>query len=432
MKQLFYNGVIVTGENQVVIPDGFMVVEDGVIEVVGTQDQLDQFSSIPNKVNLKGNWLIPGLINTHGHIGSTLLRGYGDDLPLATWLETKMWPMEAKFTDETINAAASLAILEMLKSGTTTFLEMYHLHLDLIANLVDTSGIRSCLTRGMIGLCSKTEQESKLAEALQLSRDLRKIGQGRITTMLAPHAPYTCPPEFLEMIVHEAKKQHLPIHTHLSETAKEVSEHFTKYGKRPVEHLAEIGVFDVHTLIAHGVHLTDEELDILEKYQVAVSHNPMSNLKLGSGIAPVGKMLKKQILVSIGTDSAASNNNLDMFQEMRMAALIHKGSSEDPTVVSANEAFLMATYNGAKALGFDSLGLVEVGYAADFVIVNAEKPHLQPNSHVLSHLVYSASGADVVEVYVNGKCLVRDGQCLTMDEEQIIFYANKAFKKLYS
>ncbi len=432
MKQLFYNGVIVTGENQETIKNGFIVIENGQFEAIGREDQMHHYSSITNKVNLGGNWIIPGLVNTHGHIGSSLLRGYGDDLPLDTWLRTKMWPMEAKFTNETVNAAASLAILEMLKSGTTAFLEMYHLHLDLIANVVDQSGIRACLTRGMIGMCSLAEQEAKLAEAIKLSTDLSKIGQGRITTMLAPHAPYTCPPDFLEMIALEAKKLQLPIHTHVAETAKEVAEHVTKYGKRPVEHLAALGIFDVASLIAHGVHVNDEELDILASFGVAVSHNPISNLKLGSGIAPVGKMLSKNILVSLGTDSTASNNNLDMFQEMRMAALVHKGNFQDPTMISAKEAFLMATCNGSKALGFHNVGIIEEGYAADFVIVDANKPHLQPKDHVLSHLVYSASGSDVLDVYVAGKCLVHNRECLTLDEEQIIFKANEAFSKLHS
>lgn len=430
MKQLYYNGVIFTGENENIVKNGYLLVENGLIGAIGTGNPIDGVAEINEKINLKGNWVLPGLINTHGHIGSTLLRGYGDDLPLDVWLKTKMWPMEAKFTQETIKAAAALAILEMLKSGTTTFLEMYHLHLDLLANLVDQSGIRAVISRGMIGLCSYEEQVNKLAEACELSKSLTTIGDGRITTMLSPHAPYTCPPTFLEMIACEAKRLKLPIHIHLSETRKEVSEHIAKYGKRPVAHLAELGVFDVHTLIAHGVHLNDEEFDLLAQYKVSVSHNPTSNLKLGSGIADIPTMLRKNILVAIGTDSAASNNNLDMFQEMRLAALIHKGRYEDPTVVSAEEVFLMATSNGSKALALDHVGMLQPGKDADFIVVDSHKPHLQPNEHVLSHLVYSASGADVVDVYVKGKCLVQNKQCLTLDEEQIIFLANKAFNNL--
>ncbi|WP_261179169.1 amidohydrolase [Anaerobacillus sp. CMMVII] len=370
--------------------------------------------------------------NTHGHIGSSLLRGFGDDLPLDVWLKTKMWPMEAKFTAETIEAAASLAILEMLKSGTTTFLEMYHLHLELIANIVDQSGIRSVLTRGMIGLCSPLEQEKKLAEAIELNKVLRSIGEGRITTMLAPHAPYTCPPAFLEMVVQEAKKLSLPIHIHLSETAQEVQNHIDTYGKRPAIHLAELGVFEVPALIAHGVHLDAAELDILSQYEVAVSHNPISNLKLGSGIANIPKMLERNILVAIGTDSAASNNNLDMFQEMRMAALIHKGNQENPTVVSAQDALLMATYNGSKALQLEETGILKIGKEADFIVIDSQKPHLQPNQQVISHLVYSASGSDVIDVYVRGNCIIRNKQCLTLDEEKIIFEANRAFRNILS
>jgi 5-methylthioadenosine/S-adenosylhomocysteine deaminase len=430
MRKLFYNGVIVTGEKGKIIKNGFIVVENGIIQTVESGDPRLSFHEIAEKVNLNGHWILPGLVNTHGHIGSTLLRGYGDDLPLDVWLKTKMWPMEGKFTEETIHAAASLAILEMLKSGTTTFLEMYHLHLETIAALVHQSGIRAVITRGMIGLCSYNEQEQKLTEAIQLSKSLKRFGDGRISTMLAPHAPYTCPPAFLEMIVFEAKKNNLPIHIHLSETAKEVNEHVEKYGKRPAIHLAELGVFDVHTLIAHGVHLDDEEFEVLANNRVAVSHNPISNLKLGSGIAKIPKMLSKNILVGLGTDSAASNNNLDMFQEMRMAALIHKGNLENATVVTAEEVLVMATKNGAKALALENIGVIQEGKEADFIVVDSQQPHLQPNDHVTSHIAYSASGADVLDVYVKGNCLVRNKQCLSLDEEKIVYEANRAFQNL--
>lgn len=430
MKQLFYNCTIVTGKDGEIFDDGYLMVENGIIKEVGSYNDQQYGSSGIKKVNLAGNWIIPGLINTHGHIGSTLLRGHGDDLPLDEWLKTKMWPMEAKFTEETVTAAAELALLEMLKSGTTTFLEMYHLHLDLIADLVQKSGVRAVITRGMIGLCSSIEQEKKLLEACELSDMLSKKADGRISTMLAPHAPYTCPPEFIENIVTEAKRRKLPIHIHLSETEREVIEHVEKYGKRPVVHMAELGVFDVHALIAHGVHLTNEEVKILADKNVAVSHNPTSNLKLGSGIADIPKLLNEGILVSLGTDSAASNNNLDMFQEMRMTALIHKGVQKNPTVICANEALKMATSNGAQALGLSNTGTISVGNDADFIIIEASSAHLQPRNHVLSHLVYSATGADVRDVYVKGNCLVSNKQCLTIDEEKVIFNANKAFNQL--
>ncbi|OIJ14780.1 N-ethylammeline chlorohydrolase [Anaerobacillus alkalilacustris] len=431
MKQLFYNGMIVTGKKGEILKNGYLIVNNGKIEKVGLDFEFKDTDEFTEKVHLGGKWVLPGLINTHGHIGSCLLRGNGDDLPLQEWLQSKMWPMEAKFTEKTVKAGASLAIIEMLKSGTTTFLEMYHLHLDIIGQLVEDSGIRSVISRGMIGHCSIEEQEKKLREACDLSKRLRSMAGGRITTMLAPHAPYTCPPEFLKSVIYEAKKKQLPIHIHLSETEQEVNEHIQKYGKRPVVHLAELGMFDVHTLIAHGVHLDDEELKLLAHFGVAVSHNPTSNLKLGSGIADVPSMLNKNILVSIGTDSAASNNNLDMFQEMRMTALIHKGNKQDPTVVNSETALLMATHNGGRALAIDDIGAIETDKDADFIIVDSSSPHLQPSEHLLSHLVYSASGSDVEQVYVKGKCLVRNKECLTMDEEKIIYEANRAFKRLF-
>lgn len=427
MKQIFYNGTIVTGEPSKVIKNGYMVVENGIISEIGSETpHLENVK----KIDLKGKWVMPGLINTHGHIGSALLRGYSDDLPLKQWLETKMWPMEAKFTEKTVKAGAELAILEMLKSGTTTFLEMYHLHLDMIANIVSNVGIRAVLTRGMIGLCSPKQQEQKLIEAYQLSESVSKQGEGRITSMLAPHAPYTCPPEFLNAVVNVAKEKQLPIHIHAAETAKEVAEHKSKYGITPVEHLQELGVFDQHCLIAHAVHLTEVEFDILAINNVAVSHNPISNLKLGSGIANVSKMIERNINVSLGTDSTASNNNLDMFQEMRMAALVHKGASQDPTIIPSEVALALATLNGAKSLCLENVGLLTEGYIADFITVNSNAPHLQPKEHTISHLVYSASGSDVVDVYINGKCIVRNREMLTIDEERVIYDANKEFNEL--
>ncbi len=410
--------------------NGFLHIEGDKIKQIGEglPDTIDKDTTL---VDLNGKWVLPGLINTHGHTGMSLLRGYSDDLPLESWLKEKMWPMEAKLDKESVKAASSLAILEMMKTGTTTFLDMYHIFLDEIANLVDESGLRAVITRGMIGLCSEVEQLAKLDEAVSFATNWRGQADGRIQTMLSPHAPYTCPPSFIEMIVEKAKENELPIHIHLSETKKEVEDHIAQYGIRPVEHLLSLGVFSMPTLIAHGVHVNDEEIDILASNNVAVSHNPMSNLKLGSGIAPIPKMIKQGVLVALGTDSVASNNNLDVFQELRMAALIHKGNTYNSTVITATEALQFATVNGAKALQNNNIGSLTEGNEADFITIDPSKhPHLQPKEHIISHIVYSASGADVCDVYVKGKQLMKDRNCLTVDEERIIFEANKQYNRI--
>jgi 5-methylthioadenosine/S-adenosylhomocysteine deaminase len=348
----------------------------------------------------------------------SLLRGIGDDLALQVWLQEKMWPNEAKFTAEDVRWGTLLSVLEMIKGGTTTFVDMYD-HMDEVALAVEQSGMRGCLTRGVIGLCSSEVQDAKLKEAVRFAKDWHGQADGRITTMLAPHAPYTCPPDYIVRFVEAAHELNLPIHTHMSETAREVAENQEQYGLRPVAHLEKLGVFSRPCLVAHGVHLTDEEIGILAQYDVRVSHNPGSNLKLASGIAPVPELLRAGVKVSLGTDSSASNNNLDMFEEMRLAALLHKGTSGDPTAIPASTAFRMGTSEGARSIWLNDTGALKVGYKADVIALDIDRPHFYPKSNFLSHVVYSASAQDVTDVCVNGKWIVRGGACLTLDEEKI-------------
>ncbi|WP_096434905.1 amidohydrolase [Alteribacter populi] len=427
-KQIVYNGVFVTLETQEKpVRAGYMIVNDDKIEGIWEGEPSDTLLSGAEKtIDATGKWVMPGLMNTHGHTGSTLLRGAGDDLPLQKWLTDVMWPMEKQLTKEMTRAATSLAILEMMKSGTTSFLDMYHLHMDQTAELVLTSQMNGVLCRGMIGLCSVEEQKDKLTESLALYDSWNGAGEGKLKVMLAPHAPYTCPPDFLDMIICAAKDKSIPLHTHLAETRKEVHDHVEKYGKRPAEHLHELGFFDGSSLIAHGVHLSEDELDLLADKNVAVSHNPMSNLKLGSGIADIKRMRAKGIRVAIGTDSSASNNNLDLFEELRFAALIHKGTNEDPTVTNAFDILKMGTEEGAKALGFTHKGVLAKDYDADFIFIDPQAAHFMPleQNRVLSHLVYASKGSDVTDVFIKGKRVVQNRVSLTLDEEKILYEAN--------
>lgn len=429
MKQIFENGVIITAnEKNEWFKNGHIVVEDGKIVQIGagTIEMEEDFDEV---IDLNGKWVMPGWVNTHGHAAMSLLRGYADDLPLKEWLETKMWPMEGQFTSETVRWGTSLAIAEMLKSGTTCFVDMYD-HMDTVAQVVEETGIRAVLSRGVIGLCSEEEQKRKLSEATQFAIDWNNQAEGKITTMMSPHAPYTCPPDYIRRIVDQASQHHLPVHIHMSETEFEVMQNVKDYGKRPVSHLHDLGLFECPTLVAHAVHLEEEEMDILKEHNVKISHNPTSNLKLGSGVADISKLIQKGFKPSIGTDSAASNNNLDMFQEVRLTALIHKGVQHDSTAIPAEMALQMGTNWGAEALFLPHIGSLEVDKEADFITINPNQAHLQPMIHPISHIIYSASGQDVADVYVKGHAVVKNRECLTLDEEKIIYEANRVFSEL--
>jgi 5-methylthioadenosine/S-adenosylhomocysteine deaminase len=411
------NGIFVTMNELQPIVQGYMIIEGSTIQYIGEDlpTPLDTYDEV-----IDGNHRVymPGLVNTHGHAAMSLLRGYGDDLALQVWLQEKMWPTEAKFTAHDVRYGSLLSILEMLKGGTTSFVDMYD-HMNEVAQAVEQSGIRGCLTRGVIGLCPPEMQQTKLTEAKQFARDWHGKAEGRITAMLAPHAPYTCPPDFIERFVEASHDLNLPLHTHMSETAREVADNVEQYGLRPVAHLEKLGFFSRPSLLAHAVHLTDEEIDVLARHDVRVSHNPGSNLKLASGIARIIALQEAGVLVSLGTDSAASNNNLDMFEEMRLAALIHKGVSGDPTAVPAAAALQMGTVIGAKSIWLDNVGSLVAGHKADFIAVDIDQPHFLPRSNYMSHLVYSASAKDVTDVCVDGKWLVRNRECITLDEEKI-------------
>lgn len=431
MRTVYYNGLILTGNEQGdTYQQGYLLVEGGHIHSIGEGVWMPQIGeNVDKKVDLQGKWVMPGWVNTHGHAAMSILRGFADDLPLQEWLNNKIWPMEAKFTEETVRCGSALAIVEMLKSGTTCFMDMYD-HMPAVAEQVELSGIRAVLSRGIIGLGSEQEQKEKLMQGAEFARDWKGKADGRITTMMAPHAPYTCPPAFISRIVDQAEKIDVPVHIHMSETEEEVRQNVRQYGERPVKHLQQIGVFDRPTLVAHAVHLNDEEIVILKEHDVKISHNPASNLKLGSGIARIPDLLREGFHVSIGTDGAASNNNLDMFQEVRLAALLHKGSRQDPTVIPSETALAMGTRFGAECVFLDQIGSLEVGQAADFITLNHSGAHLTPSSHALSHIIYSASGHDVVDVYVQGRQVVQNRECLYLDEEEIRWKTERMFQTL--
>ncbi|MEF7437320.1 amidohydrolase [Paenibacillus lautus] len=426
-KWMVKNGTFAVLEENRSVLRGYMVVENDRITYLGEEEPIvEEGTEIIDGTHL---FFLPGLVNTHGHAAMSLLRGYGDDLALQVWLQEKMWPMEAKFTSDDVYWGTSLSVLEMIKGGTTTFVDMYD-HMDQVAKVVQDSGMRGVLTRGVIGLCPPEVQQQKLDEAVAFAKDWHGKADGRITTMISPHAPYTCPPDFIEKFVQASHDLNLPMHTHMSETETEVAQNVKDYGLRPVAHLEKLGMFSRPTLLAHAVHLTDEEIEVLAKHQVAVSHNPGSNLKLASGVARVPALLKAGVTVSLGTDGPASNNNLDMFEEMRLAALIHKGVSGDPTAIPASEALRMGTVYGAKSAFLEDIGTLVVGMKADMIALNTDQAHFLPRTDYISHAIYSASAKDVEHVWVDGKQVVKNGASLTLDEERIRREAQRAFERL--
>lgn len=429
MKTIFINGTFFTmdKENQI-FENGMMIVQDQLISYIGPHSE-EQLADADQVVNLGGKWIMPGLVNAHSHIVMTLLRGIGDDMLLKPWLETKIWPIESQFTTEIASVSTQFGILEMLKSGTTTFSDMFNpngIDAGAVMETIGETGMRGAFSYTIFSLGTEKEQKANLVGAEQFSKNYKTFADGRLTTMVAPHSPYACTPEAIVESARIAKENDLMVHIHVSETDFEILDIEKRYGFRPVEHLRRLGLFDQPTVMAHGVVLNDEERAILKQHDVRVAHNPISNLKLGSGIADIVSLLDAGIKVGVATDGVASNNNFDMFEEMRTAALLQKGIYKDATKFPAQTALAMATRMGAEAIGMGHTGSLEVDKKADFIsIYPYNKEHLQPLSEAYSHLLYAARGNDVCDVYIDGKMVVKDGCSLTIDEEKVIAEVNR-------
>ncbi len=364
---------------------------------------------------------LPGFINCHTHAAMTLFRSYADDMLLMDWLQNKIWPAEANLSAQDVYWGTLLAIAEMIKSGTTTFADMYF-YMSEVAHAVTESGVRAVLSRGMAGVAPNAEQA--LEESESFYSEFHNTAEGRITVMLGPHAPYTCPPEYMKKVVSLAGRLGAEIHIHLSETATEVENCFKQPGKSPIALMQELGVFDNGVLAAHCVHISREDMAIMRQHNVRIAHNPGSNMKLASGIAPLPDMLAAGLVVGLGTDGTASNNNLDMIEELRLAALLHKVNCLDPVTIPAGTALELATWRGAEALGLgDKTGKLIPGYKADIILLDMNSPHWYPRHDKLSLLIYAANCCDVHTVLVNGKILLANRKLTTIDEERLFFEA---------
>lgn len=426
MSILIENGSIITmNENNRVMEKAYLVIEDDIITSIGMGQP--PVGSYEKRIDATNHLVLPGFINTHTHAAMTLLRGYADDLPLMEWLETKIWPLEDKLCAEDVYWGSMLAIVEMIKSGTTCFSDMYFF-MDQTARAVEETGIRAVLARGMVGVGPMADMA--LEESRALVNEWSGRGQGRISFMLGPHAPYTCPPDYLQKVMQLADELKVGLHIHIAETKGECENIKQAYGRTPVAHLQSLGLFQYPTVGAHCVYLSDEEIAILAQNKVGVAHNPESNMKLASGIAPVPQMLKAGIPVGIGTDGASSNNNLDMLQEMRSCALLHKVNLLDPTVLPAYQALEMATVNGARALRLDNLGTLTAGNKADIILLSLKEAHMIPRYDLIANLVYSAQASDVQTVIINGKIIMQDRVIKTVDEAEVLEQAKKAARRL--
>ncbi|MFZ5639906.1 MAG: amidohydrolase [Bacillota bacterium] len=420
MEKILIRGATVipmTGPENI-IDNGEIAIEAGKIKAVGPAGTAGAGWSADKVIDAKGMVALPGFINCHTHAAMTLLRSYADDLPLMQWLSERIWPLENRLTGEDVYWGTMLCVLEMIKSGTTTFADMYFF-MDDVAKAVRQSGMRASLSRGMIGVAPTAELALEESEAF--IREWHGGADGRITTMLGPHAPHTCPPAYLEKVMALASRFNVGIHIHLAETLPEVSEIRKEYGKSPIAYVNDIGLLDFPVLGAHCVHVSPEDIKIMKDKDVRVAHNPESNMKLASGIAPVPQMLADGVTVALGTDGAASNNNLDLMEEMRSAALLHKVNTMDPAAIPAYTALEMATSNGARALDLEKeIGIIRPGYKADVILIDFEQPHLYPKHDLIAHTVYAAQSADVITVIIDGRVVMENRKVLTLDETEVL------------
>ncbi len=373
----------------------------------------------------KDRLLLPGLVNAHTHTYMTMFRGCADDLPFAEWLNGHIDPLEQRMTAEDCYWATLLGNMEMILNGTTASVDMF-IYTETASRAAEECGFRTVLTRGLTG---PEGGERRLREFFA-EYEARKGRCSRVTFALGPHAPYSCSEAYLRQVADLAKEHGLGLHIHVSESQFEQTTVREQYGCTPAELLDKCGILGEKTLAAHCVWLSEADIALLAERGVSVATNPVSNLKLGNGIAPVPRLLAAGVNVALGTDGAASNNALNLFRELSFVALLHKGVTGDTTAVPAKEALRMATANGAKALGLADCGEIRAGAKADLTVLDIDKPWLRPHTDILSSLVYCARGDEVCDVMVDGRFLLRKGELTTVDRERVLFEVDRTCRRL--
>ena len=409
------------------IENGALAIKNGKITFIGKSASATNIEA-ETRINAKGKVAMPGLINCHTHVPMTLFRGIAEDQPLDTWLKETIWPLEAKLSPEDVYVGALLGCLEMIKNGTTCFADMYF-HEDMVAKATEKSGLRAVLAEGIIEAGNKILGKKMLHKSASFAKRFHGYANGRVRTMLGPHAAYTCSPALLKKISERASELNVGVHLHLAESKAM----FKEYGSSEVEFLDKIGFLKSHVLAAHCINLSSKDMHILSKRGVNVVHVPVANMKLGLGVAKIKDLLDLGVNVSLGTDGPASNNSLDMFETLKIAALLQKITYQNPKVMPVYEVLKMATINGAKALGRgENVGSLQVGKKADIILVDLSTPHLKPLHNIYASLVYSARGSDVNTVIVDGKILMENRHVKTLDEQAVMEKAEKTALDLLS
>ncbi|MCL2445694.1 MAG: amidohydrolase [Oscillospiraceae bacterium] len=375
-----------------------------------------------------GKLLIPGLVNAHNHAAMTLLRHRADDLPFMPWLFDNILPMEARLQPDDVYWGNMLACCEMLRTGTTCYADMYF-PTDEMIRAADESGMRAMISRGLID--NDEKGQVRIDQAIAEIKQHR--GHERITFALSPHAPYTCSSDYVAQVVAVAKELDVPIHTHLGESRDEIAQLRETCGQTPFEYMHAAGLFELPVLAAHCVYMTESDMQLAAKHGMSVVTNPVSNLKLGNGVAPVKKMLEHGINVALGTDGAASNNSQNMLRELGYLCLLHKGVNEDAAFMPAAQGLQIATQGGAQALGLASqIGSIEPGKLADLTMLNCAQSHWTPQSNPLAALCYGAQGSDVELTMVHGEILLEHGQLTKIDEERVRYEAQHIAERLWN
>lgn len=421
---LIKNGLVVDVEKKENTKICDILIRDDKIVKIGTNIESKKAKIIDATKNI----VLPGLINTHTHVAMNLFKGYAQGYNLMEWLNKKIWPVEDKLNEDDVYKSSLSGILEMIKTGTTTFLDMYFLVNGTI-KAINESKIRACISRCIMD--TKDENDQRILETYDLIKKYNNDKNSLITLMIGPHSPYVCGKDTLVRCVNIAKKYNIGLHIHLAETKDEIRIIKEKYNMTPFELLKDIGAFQVPLVLAHCVFANESDIEILKNLKGGISHNPVSNASLGSGIAPINKYLKNGVNVSIGTDGSSSTPSLDMFLEMKMANYMQKASNLDSTCIDAYTTLQMATINGAKTLGLeDEIGSIKVGKKADIIILDGSSIDFNPLNDVYSNIVYCANGCDVLTSIINGDIIMQDKKLITLDEEKIIKDCNLVAKKL--
>mgnify|MGYP006273474993 CR=1 FL=1 len=410
---------IVISDGQVLGPDGSVSRADVLVDqATGTVREVGPDLAGDRTLSAAGGLVMPGLVNAHTHAAMTLLRGLADDKPLDAWLQEDIWPAEAALEPADVRAGTDLAVLEMIRSGTTAFADMYF-HMDEVVEAVEQAGLRARLSHGIVTV-GKDEAgaTADVEEGIDFARRADGAADGRVQTAISPHSLTTVNEDALEATVAAAREIGVPLHLHANETTDEVEPIVAEHGVRPLEYAAEKGLLAPEDFFAHGVHLAETEVELLADRAPGVVHCPASNMKLASGMAPVETLRSADVPLALGTDGAASNNDLDMFDEMRDAALLGKLAAEDASAVPAEAVVEMATAGGAAALGLPG-GRIEAGATADLIVVDFQSPRMTPVHDYVSHLAYAAQGSDVRHTVVDGQVLMRDRTVQTLDEAAV-------------